>query len=128
MDKVIIDTNFIMTCVKQKIDLFWDMKAMGLQMLIPKQVINELNIVVKSTKKFHFRQDAEVALKIIEKEKEIITIVDLKKYGKTTDSAIKNFANLHKEILVATMDQALKRKITNNKVVIRGRHRLEIVQ
>lgn len=128
MDKVIIDTNFIMTCVKQKIDLFWDMKAMGLQILVPKQVINELNLVVKSKKKYHFREDAEVSLKIIKNDTENFKVIDLKSYGKNTDSAIRNFANAHKDILVATMDQKLKKSIRNNKVVIRGRKRLQIVQ
>lgn len=128
MNKVIIDTNFIMTCVKQKIDLFDSMKTMGLQILVPKQVINELNLVVKSKKKYHFRQDAEVSLKILEKERGNYIKIDLKKYGKKTDSGIRNFANSNKEVLVATMDQRLKRSIQNNKVVIRGRKRLEIVQ
>ncbi|MBI2044325.1 hypothetical protein HYT24_03100 [Candidatus Pacearchaeota archaeon] len=128
MDKVILDTNFIMTCVKQKIDLFWDMKAMGMQIIVPKQVINELNRVIKSKQKYHFREDAEVSLKILENEKNNYQKIDLKKYGKNTDSGIRNFANAHKDVLVATMDQRLKRSIRNNKVVIRGRKRLQIVQ
>ncbi len=128
MDKVILDTNFIMTCVKQKIDFFWDMKAMGFQIIIPKQVINELERVVKSKKKYRFRQDAEVSLKVLESEKDNFTKIDLKKYGKYTDSGIRNFANQHKEILVATMDQGLKRSVKNNKVVIRGTRRLQVVQ
>ncbi|MBS3070951.1 hypothetical protein J4407_01470 [Candidatus Pacearchaeota archaeon] len=126
--EVILDTNFIMTCVKQKIDFFSDIETLGFKIIIPKQVLNELKLVIRSRKKHHFRQDAELSLKIIESEKGNWKTVDLKKYGKNTDTGIKNFAEVHERVLVATMDQELKRKIKNNKIVIRGMRKLDVVK
>ena len=127
MKEVLIDTNFILTCVKQKIDFFEDIKFMGLEILIPKQVINELKIILNSKKKLHFRKDANLCLKIIETEKDFFKIIDLSKYGKNTDKGIKNFAEKNKNIIVATLDKELKNKIKNLKLVIREKSKLEII-
>jgi len=124
---VLLDTNFILTCVKQKIDFFYDIKFMGLKILIPKQVINEIKKIVESKKKLHFRKDAELALRILEKEKNSFKKIDLSDYGKNTDKRIKNFADKNKDIIVATLDRELKNKIKNKKLVIRGKKKLEVM-
>ena len=65
MKYAILDTNFILTCVKQKIDFFEDIKLMGFQIVIPKQVINEIEKVSSSKKKLHVRDDALLSLKLL---------------------------------------------------------------
>ena len=127
MKKVIIDTNFILSCVKQKIDFFEDIMLMGFQILIPKQVINELKIILKSKKKLHFREDAMLSLKILEKNKKFYRGIDVSKYGRNTDKGIKNFSDKNKEIIIATLDRELKKKTKNQKMVIRGKKRLEVI-
>ena len=127
MKKIILDTNFILTCVKQKIDFFEEIKFMGMEILIPKQVINELKKVANSKKKLHFRKDAELSLKLLEKEKNSFKKIDLLKYGKNTDKRLKNFAEKNKNIIVATLDRELKNKIKNPKLIIRGKKKLEII-
>ena len=42
MKKAIIDTNFIITSVKQKIDFLEELNFLGIECLIPKEVIKEL--------------------------------------------------------------------------------------
>ena len=127
MKIVLLDTNFIITCVKQKIDFFEDIKFMGMKILIPKQVINELKIIVNSKKKLHNREDAVLSLKLLEKEKKCFRKIDLSKYGKNTDKMLKNFAEKNSGIIVATLDKELKKKIKNQKLVIRGKKKLEII-
>ena len=127
MKKIILDTNFILTCVKQKIDFFEEIKFMGMEILIPKQVINELKKVANSKKKLHFRKDAELSLKLLEKEKNSFKKIDLLKYGKNTDKRLNNFAEKNKNIIVATLDRELKNKIKNPKLVIREKKKLEII-
>lgn len=127
MKTILLDTNFILTCVKQKIDFFEDIKFMGMKIIIPKQVLNELKIIVNSKKKLHFRKDSELCLKIIEKEKKSFKEIDLSEYGKNTDKGIKNFAEKNKNIIVATLDKELKNKIKNRKLVIREKKNLEII-
>tara|TARA_Y100000310_G_C20499256_1_gene723107 strand:+ start:536 stop:919 length:384 start_codon:yes stop_codon:yes gene_type:complete len=126
MGKVILDTNFILSCVKQKIDFLEDIKLMGMEILIPKQVINELKIISKSKKKLHFREQSELALKLLEKNRKSWVKKDLSNYGKNTDKGIINFGNKNKSIIIATLDKELKNKIKNQKLVIRGKKNLEI--
>ena len=124
---VLLDTNFILTCVKQKIDFFEDIKFMGMKIIISKQVIDEIKRIVNSKKKLHFRKDAELSLRILEKEKNSFKKINLSNYGKNTDKRIKNFADKNENIIVATLDRELKNKIKNRKLVIRGKKRLEII-
>ena len=91
MTNVIIDTNFILVCVKQKIDFFQDISLMGFRILIQKQVINELERIIKSKKKLHFREMADLSLKILGKNRKLWEKIDVSKYGKNTDKGIKNF-------------------------------------
>ncbi len=55
MKKVILDTNFIVTCVKQKIDFFEDIKLQGIKILIPKQVIKETENLKTSNAKLSLK-------------------------------------------------------------------------
>ncbi|MCK5149484.1 hypothetical protein KAJ87_00985 [Candidatus Pacearchaeota archaeon] len=122
MKQVILDTSFILTCVKQKIDFFEEIKLLGIQIIIPKQVIKELKGISDSKKKLHFREDANLSLEILKKYK--FKEVDLK--VKNVDEAIKRFAEKNKNVLVATLDQGIKNKINNSKLIIRQKKKLEI--
>jgi rRNA-processing protein FCF1 len=112
MKQIILDTSFIITAVKQKIDFFEMIEGKGLQIVIPEQTIKEL----KGLK-------AELALHILEKNKfELIKIP-----GKDADNAIIKFAKENPLAVVATLDERLKKKIRNSKMVIRGRKKIEII-
>lgn len=124
---VLLDTNFMLVCVKQKIYFLEDIKLLGMKIIIPKQVINELKLILNSKKKLHFRKDVEVVLKILEKNKNSFREINLSKYGKNTDKRIKKFSDENKNIIVATLDKKLKNKIKNKKMVIRGKKNLEII-
>ena len=62
MKQVILDTSFILTCVKQKIDFFEELKFMGVKVLIPRQVIRELKNMKTS-------DNAQLSLQILDKNK-----------------------------------------------------------
>jgi len=106
MKRSILDTNFILSCVKQKIDFFEDIKMMGIQILIPKQVINEL----KNLK----NQNSELSLKILEKNR--FKKIDLGKGD--VDRSIIKFAKKNPRIIVATLDREIKKKVKNLKLLI----------
>ena len=112
MRKVILDTSFIMTAVKQKIDFFEKLEHEGFYIMVPKQVIRELKGLGN-----------KLSLKIMEKNKfEIIEIE-----GKDADNAIISFAKKNPRAVVATLDADLKKKIKNSKMVIRQKKRLEVI-
>ena len=122
MKKVILDSSFIISCIRQKIDFFEETKFMGLQVLIPTQVINEIEKVANSKKKFHIKKKAELAL-------EILKTSDFKKIeleSEYVDDGLVEFAKKNKSVIVATLDRELKKKLKNSKLIIRGKKKLEI--
>jgi len=122
MKQTILDTNFILTCVKQKIDFFRDIPNMGVQILIPKQVIEEIKRVANSTKKLKFRDHAKLAQVILEKNR--FTQINIR--GKYVDKGLVKYAKKHPRSIIATLDKEIKNKTTNSKLVIRGKKKLEV--
>ena len=112
MKKAILDTSFILTCVRQKIDFFEKIEHWGMKAVIPMQTIRELEGL-----------GADVALKIIDKNE--FETIDVP--GKDADTAIIKLAKQNPLAIVATLDEGLKKKIKNPKMIIRGRKKLEIV-
>ena len=112
MKSALLDTNFILTCIKQKIDFFEELRFMGFEIIIPNGVIDELKKLKQTS-----------ALKLLEKNnfKEIILV------GKNTDNSIINYANKNPDILIATLDKQLSDKLKNGKIIIRGKKKLEII-
>lgn len=123
MKKVILDTNFILTCVKQKIDFLNEIKFMGIRVLIPEEVLKEIRKIISSGKKLHFRENAKLALKILNKNK----FKKIKLDTEDVDKGLVDFAEKNKDIIVATLDRELKKKIKKPKLVIRGKKKLEVI-
>lgn len=88
-----------------------------MKVTIPKQVIVEVEGLAKS------RDDAKVALKLLKKNSFIE--IDLKQ--KNVDNALIKFAEKNKDVVVATLDREIKKKVKNSKLVIRGKKKLEII-
>ncbi|MFH1608324.1 MAG: PIN domain-containing protein [archaeon] len=115
MKQVILDTNFILTCIKQKIDFFEQIPSRGIQIIIPKQVINEIRNLKNP--------NTEFSLKLLEKNK--FKKIDIGKGH--VDKRIILYANKHPNTIIATLDKEIKNKVKNNKLVIRGKKKLEVV-
>lgn len=123
MKKAILDTSFILTCVKQKIDFLDEIKFMGIKVLIPEEVLDEVRKIMKSGKKLHFRENAKLALKILNKN----GFKKIKLGTAHVDKGLVNFAEKNKDVIVATLDRELKKKIKKPKLVIRGKKKLEVI-
>ncbi len=123
MKKAVLDTNFILTCVKQKIYFFDEVKFMGFEIVIPEEVIAELKKLQRSGDKLHLRNNAYLALKIIEKNQ----FKKIKLGMKNVDKGLVKLAKKDKETIIATLDKELKYKIKRPILLIRGRKRLKII-
>lgn len=123
MNKVILDTNFILTCVKQKIDFFEYLEMQGFQILIPKEVIREIESIVESKKKLKFRDDAKLSLKSLKNN----SFKKINLDSKNVDKGIVKFAKDDSSIVVGTLDGEIKKKVKNPKLVIRRKKKLEII-
>ncbi len=122
MKETLIDTSFILTCIRNKIDFFEEIKFMGIQILIPKQVIKEIKGIMNSRKNLQSKENAKLALKLLEKNS--FKEVDLEE--KNVDKGIIKYSNKH-DTIVATLDREIKNKVKNSKLVIRGKKKLEIM-
>jgi len=109
--EVLIDTNFILTCVKQKIDLFLQLdELLGLYVAkVPEQVISELKLLKdKKELRINERESAKLALVLLKNKK--IKVINSKKSN--ADSAIVEYASVNKNnIFIATLDKDLKNRI-----------------
>ena len=117
MKEALLDTNFILTCVRQKIDFFEELFLKGIKIIIPEQVIMEI-------KKFEKKKsEAKISLVLI-KDNEI-EYVNLGK-GKV-DDLIVDYAKKNPETIIATLDRGIHKKIKNKKMIIRNRNKLEVI-
>jgi rRNA-processing protein FCF1 len=126
--EILTDTNFIITCVKEKIDFrtFADENFdEKIEWIVPRQVILELEKIRdrKGEKKID-RICASVGLNIIENEN--FKIIELEK-NPNVDIAIKKYIE-GKNIVLATLDKDLKKRITNRILTIRSKKALELIQ
>lgn len=121
MKHAILDTSFILTCIRNKIDFFEDLNFKGIKIIIPLQVIKEIHGIAKSKKKFRFREEAKLVIKILASNK--FKKVDLK--SKNVDNGIIKFANSEKNCVLATLDKEIKKKAKCPKIIIRQKKKLE---
>lgn len=125
--KIVLDTNFLITCAKQKIDfaqIAGQIIDDKIEWIAPQQVLNELG-QLKDRKEMK-RSDKEAASLAFEILQTINPeIVDLGK-NPNVDIGIVNYV-LGKNIAVATLDRGLKNRIDNKILTIRGKDWLEIV-
>jgi len=123
--KIILDTNFILTCIKQKID--FDNLANNLSdekiiWIIPKEVIKELQALEKRKgEKLKDKESSSLALKIIK----IIPHKTINLPTKNVDSGIIRYAKRNQAI-IATLDKEIKQKFPGKILTIRGTKSLEI--
>lgn len=115
--KVIVDTNFILSCIRNRIDLFEELKFMGFQVLVPIQVVKELE-------KLSFKlNEAKFALKLLKENKP--EEIDLK--VSYVDEGIARYCAKNKEIILASLDKELQEKVlANPRILIRNKKTLEL--
>ena len=113
--KIVTDTSTKFQLEGAKIDFVEDLTMMGLQILIPKQVIREL----KNMKS----PNSDLALQIFEKHD--FRLVDLEM--KSVDRGLIEYSKKHGDIFIATLDKEIKEAVDNSKVIIREKKRLGIV-
>ena len=124
--KIILDTNFLIYCTKEKIDYIEKFNSMfqeSIEVVVPMQVINELKkVMVKKSEKIPFfkrtarfrkttgrdKEAASLALQILEKhiQEHKVQIVDA--VGKTVDDALINLAQQDKKNIVCTLDKEMR--------------------
>ena len=122
MKDILLDTNFILSCIRRKLDFFNDLKFRGFKILIPAEVIGELEKISETGGK-KFKEEAKIALNLLKKN----SFEKIHLNTKNVDNGIVKIAGEHREYIIATLDRVIKKKIENQKLVIRGNGKLEII-
>jgi rRNA-processing protein FCF1 len=119
--EVLLDTSFILTALKEKID-FLKAEEYG-KLLLPKQVLEELKKLNKKAR-IKDRENARLALEIITKNKGKFKFIKLKK--KYADAGIKRYIK-NKKVIVATLDRELKRELKGKAKILTIRAKKKLV-
>ena len=105
MVKYLLDTNFLMYCIKEKIDFLEELGEGNI--IVPRNVVLELERIKKEDKN-KYSYIASIALKIISDVKRI-------NLGKGhVDNLIISFVKKNDDIIVGTMDKRLQKMIKKN--------------
>jgi rRNA-processing protein FCF1 len=124
--RVLLDTNFLLTCAKQKVDfasLIAEQIEEKLEWIVPEEVIAELEDL--STRKEMKGKDKDAAkLALVLADKMSYELVRLN--NKNVDVGIANFIK-GKLITLATLDKGLKKRVDNTLIVISDKRQVKIV-
>jgi rRNA-processing protein FCF1 len=115
--QILLDTNFIITATKQKIDIDESLNNLTdepIEYIIPQDVLNELK-----------KLKATLALEITKTLNP--TIIDLPTKNPNVDIKIVNYLSDKPKTILATLDKNLKQRVKNKILTIRNKKHLEII-
>lgn len=118
--KVILDTNFLIYCAKEKLDYIEKINNLlneGFNLVVPKQVIEELKRLKIKAKKGKDKDACDLALKILEKK----NIEIVQPAGKSVDDAIIKLAQENSKNIVCTLDREMRWELGRVILVSRGK-------
>ena len=126
--KILLDTNFIIEIIKNKIDLHWqanNLISKNIEWLVPQDVLNELgNLKDKPGTKIEDKKAATLSFEIIQTLNPII--ISLPSNNPNVDIKIINYI-MDKPIVLATQDKNLKSRVNNKILSIRNKNSLKLI-
>ncbi|MFA7707625.1 MAG: PIN domain-containing protein [Candidatus Pacearchaeota archaeon] len=121
--KIILDTNFLIYCAKNKLDYVNAIENLineGFELVVPLQVINELKQLKNDKWKKVSGKDKlaiDLALQLLEVNN--VKIMEIK--GRSVDEGIINLASEDKKNIVATLDREMRHILGRVILINRGR-------
>jgi len=122
INKVILDTNFLVYCARQKIDYASQINNLiseAFELAVPEQVVNELKKLSEVAEKLKDREASLLALKLLKHN----NVKILKVEGFSENYADTAILSIIKNNYLATLDKQLKKKLSNV-IVIEGKKKL----
>lgn len=108
--EAILDTNFIVSCIKRKIDFLGELDDLGFKVLVPRDVLEELKDLRLNSSHID-RQAVDVALELFSKRK-------VKKMKLPKGSVDSGLISLGKRgAYIATLDAYIKRSVPNSVII-----------
>lgn len=119
--EAILDTNFMISCIKRKIDFIFQLEEKGFKIKVPREVIQELkDLKIGKGQSHDERKAIEVTLGLLLSR-------EIKKIGlgqgKVDDWLIKK----GKEgIYIATLDKEIKRQVPNRIIILNAKNEIGV--
>jgi len=121
--KVILDTNFLIYCAKNKLDYVEELKTLlneDYELVVPKQVVRELELLREDkSKKVSGKDKASMDLALQLLDVNNVEIVNVK--GKTVDDGIINLSKEDKKNIVCTLDKEMRGILGRVILISRGK-------
>lgn len=115
--EVILDSNFIISCMKRGIDFVSELEEKGFKIVIPREVLQELRDLRQKVNREE-KVSIDLALKLIENGK-------VKKVGLGTGKIDYQLIKKGQEgVYIGTLDAAIKRVIPNKIVISNSKNAL----
>jgi rRNA-processing protein FCF1 len=110
--EVILDSSFIISCVREGIDFIEQFETLGYKMVVPREVMQEMKDLRLNSKSSHEdRFSIDIALELIRMNK-------LKKMTIGQGTVDDKLIHLGKKgIYIATLDKAIKKQVPNKFVI-----------
>jgi len=105
--KLILDTNFLIYCAREKLDYVEEIGNLineGHELVVPFQVIEELERLKVKTKRGKDKIACDLALQLLEKN----DIRRVKVKGESVDEGIINLSQENKKNITATLDREMR--------------------
>jgi len=115
--EVYLDTSFIVSCIRKKIDFISELEDLGFKIILPREVFQEMKGLRKDSKQSHAdRMAIDLAFKMFEKTKIKKTTLGgrIERRVKVDEALI---SKGKEGFYIATLDNGIKRNVPN-KVII----------
>ena len=126
--KILLDTNFILTCAKLKIDfseIANQIISEGIEWIVPQDVLNELGTIKDRVgTKTPDKEAAALGFELLQLVNP--TIVEFPGKNPNIDMKIVNYI-VDKDMALATMDRNLKSRVNKKILTVRGKNNLEFL-
>ncbi len=118
--EVLLDTNFIISCIIKKIDFLGQLREKGFKSVIPKEVVDELKDLRIDNKISHEERVAiNVALDLFNSK-------EIKKISLGTGKVDDLLVRKGKEgVYIATLDNGIKKQVPNKIVISSSKKEVE---
>ena len=120
--EVILDSSFIISCVRDRIDFLTQLEEQGFKIVVPREVMQEMkDLRMRQGSSRNDRIAIDVALEMIENSKKIKKVGIGQ--GKVDDALIfKGKAGAY----IATLDKEIKRQVPNRVVIFSAQGKVGI--
>lgn len=119
--QVILDSSFIISCVRERIDFLTQLHEQGFTPIVPREILQEMkDLRLRSGTSHDDRIAIDVAFEMFEKEKIKKTTLG---EGKVDEWLVKRGKD---GIFIATLDNGIKKRIPKKIVIFKAQNRVGV--